>query len=98
MCDKVLMERLLLLICGRLKPDQAEYLVESLMTQEVERADYLDGENLATTGAFHHLILATKCWAEVKSPKSELTTKKLKEKLKKRSLSPSKINMFDGQQ
>jgi hypothetical protein len=81
------------LICGLLKPDRAKSLVEFLMMQEVDRADYLDDENQATTGAFQHLRLATECWAEVKSPKSELTTKKLKEKLKKEIESQSKISL-----
>jgi HEAT repeat protein len=79
------------LICGLLEPEQAKCLVEFLITQEVERADYLDDEKLATTRAVHHLLLATECWAEVKSPKSGSTTEKLKEKLKKEIESESNI-------
>jgi HEAT repeat protein len=79
------------LICGLLKPDRSGYLVEFLMIQEVDRADYLDNEKQATKGAFQHLRLAIECWAEVKSPKSKLTTEKLKEKLKKEIESQSNI-------
>jgi HEAT repeats/NACHT domain len=85
------------LICGLLEPEQAGYLVDSLIIQEVDRANYLEdikfwnNEQRATIGAVQHLLLATECWAEVKTPKSKLTTEKLKEKLKKEIESQSKI-------
>jgi NACHT domain/HEAT repeats len=79
------------LICGLLEPEQAGYLVEFLMDREVDRADYLDYQKQATTGAFQHLLLATECWAEVKSPKPRSIAQKLKEKLKEEIESQSKI-------
>jgi GTPase SAR1 family protein len=76
-------DQVLQFICGLLKPEEAESLVDFLMMKEVDRANYLDDRKLATTGAVQHLRLATECWAEVKSLRSGLVTDKLKDKLKK---------------
>jgi hypothetical protein len=83
------------LICGLLEPEQAGYLVEFLMMQEVDRADYLDDKKRATTGAVQHLLLATECWAEVENPKWGLIAQKLKEKLKQEIESQSNILLKD---
>jgi HEAT repeat protein len=69
------------LICGLLDPEEAGYLVEFLIMRKVYRANYLNDRNDVTTGAFQHLLLATECWAEVKSPKSGSTAEKLKKQL-----------------
>jgi HEAT repeat protein len=81
------------LICGLLEPKFAGQLIEFLMEQEIDRADYLDRNRLdwedekdrkyAVKEAFLHLQLATECFAEIRNPQSiYLTAKKLKEKLK----------------
>jgi predicted NACHT family NTPase len=81
------------LICGLLEPKFAGQLIEFLMEQEVNRADYLDNNRLdwedekdrkyGVKEAFIHLQLATECFAEIRNPQSiDLIATKLKEKLK----------------
>jgi HEAT repeat protein len=58
--------RSLTLICGLVEPEIAGKLIEFLISQRVDRIDFLDREDRATNEAFKHLQLAGECLAKVR--------------------------------